>query len=36
MRYEELKIKVRKEDLEIVEAILIDNGFTSMMIDETG
>lgn len=34
MRYEELKIKVRKEDLEIVEAILIDNGFTSMMIDD--
>ena len=34
MRYKELKIKVRKSELERVEAELVSNGFVSMMIDD--
>ena len=33
MKYIELKIKVNKEDLEKTEGILIENGFSSMVID---
>lgn len=34
MRYKELKIKLNKDILEIVEAELIEAGFSSMMIDD--
>ena len=34
MKYIELKIKVNKEDLEKTEGILIENGFSSMVIDD--
>lgn len=34
MEYTMLKIKVNKEDLERTEAVLIENGFSSMMIDD--
>ncbi len=34
MKYNELKIKVNKADLEATEALLIENGFTSMQIDD--
>ena len=34
MKYNELKIKVGKSELEPVQAILIENGFVSMMIDD--
>ncbi len=34
MEYKELKIQTEKNDLELLEAQLIENGFTSMMIDD--
>lgn len=34
MKYNELKIKVNKEDLERTEGVLVENGFSSMMIDD--
>ena len=34
MEYRELRIQTEKKDLEILEAELIGNGFTSMMIDD--
>ncbi|MBQ6389794.1 MAG: 50S ribosomal protein L11 methyltransferase [Mogibacterium sp.] len=34
MKYRELKIRVERSDLEKIEALLIDHGYTSMMIDD--
>lgn len=34
MEYRELKIQTEKKDLEQLEAVLIENGFVSMMIDD--
>lgn len=34
MRYKELKIRTSRLDLELIETLLIENGFTSMMIDD--
>lgn len=34
MKYNELRIGVDKKDLEILTAVLIGNGFTSMMVDD--
>lgn len=34
MRYNELKITVNKADLEILQALLIENGYVSMQIDD--
>lgn len=36
MEYTELKILTEKKDLELLDAELTDNGFTSMMIDDPG
>ena len=34
MEYRELRIQTEKKDLEMLEAALIGNGFTSMMIED--
>lgn len=34
MKYNELKIKVNKSELEQIQTVLIENGFVSMMIDD--
>ena len=34
MKYNEIRIKVNKKDLERTEGLLIENGFSSMLIDD--